>query len=66
GIKSNSVKVMGPVPAPISFLRGSHRRQITLLSESRPALHRVVDQIEKVKIPTGIKRKIDIDPYDML
>jgi len=66
GIKSNSVKVMGPVPAPIAFLRGSHRRQITLLSENRRALHRVVDEIEKVKIPAGIKRKIDIDPYDML
>ena len=57
---------MGPVPAPIAFLRGRYRWQITLLSASRPALHRVLDQIEKAGLPTGIKRKLDIDPYDML
>jgi primosomal protein N' (replication factor Y) len=60
------VKILGPSPAPIELLRNSHRWNFFLTSKNRNSLHACLDSIEKIKFPSSLKVKIDVDPYDML
>jgi primosomal protein N' (replication factor Y) len=60
------IRVMGPSPAPIEMLKNTYRFNSVILSESRARLHRSIDEIIALKIPAGVKVKIDVDPYDML
>jgi primosomal protein N' (replication factor Y) len=61
------IRVLGPAPAPLSLLRGQHRRRL-LLKASRdvavqPVLHHWLDQI---KIPANARVRVDVDPYSFL
>ena len=64
--KSKNVHIIGPAPAPINFLRKAYRWHLILKSENRRALHLAIDKIQRLNIPSNVKLKIDIDPYDML
>jgi primosomal protein N' (replication factor Y) len=59
------VKVLGPAPAPLALLRGQHRWQLLLSSSERASLHQAVSRLEQLALPAGLRRRIDIDPYDM-
>jgi primosomal protein N' (replication factor Y) len=65
-IKGNGVNILGPSPAPIELLRNSYRWNIILLSGNRSRLHSCLDSLGKMKFPSSLKVKIDVDPYDML
>jgi primosomal protein N' (replication factor Y) len=65
-IKESGVSIMGPSSAPIELLRNSYRWNLILLSGSRSRLHSCLDRLEKMKFPSSLKVKIDVDPYDML
>ncbi len=65
-IKESGVSILGPSPAPIELLRNSYRWNLILLSGSRSRLHACLDRLEKMKFPSSLKVKIDVDPYDML
>jgi len=59
------VRVLGPAPAPLGMLRNQYRWQVLLSASDRSCLHQAVSRIEKLTLPHGLKRRIDIDPYDM-
>ncbi|OPZ59615.1 MAG: Primosomal protein N' [Deltaproteobacteria bacterium ADurb.Bin510] len=59
------IKVLGPAPAPLALLRGQHRWQLLLSSSERASLHQAVSRLEQLALPAGLRRRIDIDPYDM-
>ncbi len=65
-VKAKGCRVMGPAPAPISRLRGMNRWHIIVTSTRRRPLHGFVESVQRLKIPSYTKVKIDIDPYDML
>jgi primosomal protein N' (replication factor Y) len=65
-LKPRDVNLLGPAPAPISLLRGSHRWHIILTSNSRDRLHAALDRLELMQLPSGIRLRIDVDPYTML
>jgi primosomal protein N' (replication factor Y) (superfamily II helicase) len=60
------VRVMGPSPAPLGLLRGHYRWHMLLTAEKRAKLHQALNHLEQMKIPSQVRLKIDVDPYDML
>ena len=64
---SEDIKVLGPVEAPISLLRGQYRYRILLKSKSRKNLNKFTKKIvEKTKLPSSVKLIIDVDPYSFM
>lgn len=60
------VTLMGPAPAPISLLRNTYRWHLILISRDRGKLHAVLDLLEGMQTPSGVRIKVDVDPYTML
>ncbi len=65
-INHKNVDVLGPAPAPVSLLRNRYRWHFLLRSNDRAGLHRTIDSIMQIDIPSQVKYKIDVDPYNML
>jgi primosomal protein N' (replication factor Y) len=65
-----SLEILGPVPAPISKIKGRYRRQMLLKGENSRILHQAASLIqgaEKSLIQgTGVQIILDVDPVDML
>ncbi len=61
------LRVLGPADAPLSVLRGRHRRRLLLHTARnvsvQQALHRWLDSIE---VPRAVRLQVDIDPYSFL
>ncbi len=64
---AQGLRVLGPAPAPLSFLRGKHRERL-LLKAARDidTAHCISDWLARVKLPSGVRLTIDIDPYSFL
>lgn len=59
----DDIRVLGPAPAPMAFLRGRHRRRFLVKSDKNIALQKYLDEwLSPVKTPSAIQLKIDIDP----
>jgi primosomal protein N' (replication factor Y) len=68
-LRSNSIRVLGPAPAPLERIKQVHRHQLLIKSSSRGMLHRVLerlqDHLEERKIgPTRVI--VDVDPVSLL
>jgi primosomal protein N' (replication factor Y) len=57
---------MGPAPAPLSLLRGTHRWHVLLTARDRGPLHASLERLERMDLPGGVRMKIDVDPYSMM
>jgi len=61
------IRVLGPAPAPLSFLRGRHRERFLLKSDRNTDVSAMMRQwVAGVKPRGGIKIAVDIDPYSFL
>ncbi len=59
----DDIRVLGPAPAPLAFLRGRHRRRFLVKSGKGIALQKFLEEwLAGVKAPSAIQLKIDIDP----
>jgi primosomal protein N' (replication factor Y) len=68
-MRSESVRILGPAPAPLERIKRMHRHQLLIKSSSRATLHRMLEglqrYIEDKKIgPTKVI--IDVDPISLL
>ena len=62
-----NIKVLGPVEAPISLLRGQYRYRILIKGNNRKNLNKLTKIIVgKVKLPSSVKLIIDVDPYTFM
>ena len=62
--RHNDVKILGPAPAPLSFLRGRYRNRFLIKSPKNIFSQDIVKSwIENTKIPKQIRISIDVDPY---
>ncbi len=60
----NDIKILGPAPAPLSFLRGRYRNRFLIKSSKNTFSQDIVKNwIENTKIPKQIRISIDVDPY---
>jgi primosomal protein N' (replication factor Y) len=68
-LRSNSIRILGPAPAPLERIKRIYRHQLLIKSSSRSVLHRLLEQLqahlEARKI--GATRVIvDVDPMSLL
>ena len=63
----HNVKIFGPAPAPLHFLRGKFRRRFLIKSDKTVNIQQVLlNWTKKVKTPSNIKLTIDIDPFSFM
>ncbi|MFO8007961.1 MAG: primosomal protein N', partial [Candidatus Brocadiia bacterium] len=61
------VQVLGPAPAPVSQVRGRHRRHLLIKSPDARAMGELLDDAsELLRGPSGVKVVVDVDPVSML
>lgn len=63
----DKIEVLGPMPAPLFMLRKQFRYRFILKAEKSVNLQKFIkDWIYSFPVPSGLKIKIDIDPYNFL
>ena len=61
------VRVFGPAPAPLSILRGRHRRRLLLKTRRDVAVQPILREwLNKVPVPRGARIDVDVDPVSFL
>ena len=59
--------VLGPAPAPLSILRGRHRRRLLLKTRRDVAVQPILREwLAKVLVPRGARVDVDVDPVSFL
>jgi len=65
--RGQGFEVMGPAPAPLSLLRGRHRRRLLLKTARDVGVQRMLrDWLALVPVPRGVRVDIDIDPVSFM
>jgi primosomal protein N' (replication factor Y) len=66
---SDSIRVLGPVDAPMARKAGRYRAQLLLQSSDRPSLHRALRELRPLFENDALARKvrwsIDVDPIEL-
>ncbi len=66
---SNTLRILGPVDAPMARRAGRHRAQLLLQSTDRPALHRLLHalrrELENDSASRRVRWSIDVDPIEL-
>ncbi|PKM37841.1 MAG: primosomal protein N' [Gammaproteobacteria bacterium HGW-Gammaproteobacteria-10] len=66
---NRTVRMLGPVPAPMSRRAGRYRYQLLLQSATRLELHRLLNKlmplIEGLKLTRKVRWSLDVDPVDL-
>jgi primosomal protein N' (replication factor Y) len=67
-VRTGSVLVQGPAPAPITRVRNRWRFRLMLRSAERAALRAVLAAIDeaRAKLPREIRAAVDVDPVQLL
>ncbi|MGE4219797.1 MAG: primosomal protein N' [Alphaproteobacteria bacterium] len=61
------VEVLGPAPAPISMLRGQHRRRLLLRAGRDVRVQPLLQGwLAQASIPASVRVRADVDPYSFL
>jgi primosomal protein N' (replication factor Y) len=61
------IEVLGPAPAPLSVLRGRHRRRLLLKTRRDVAVQPILRAwLAKVAVPRGARVEVDVDPVSFL
>ena len=64
---AEGLTVLGPAPAPLSILRGRHRRRLLLKTRRDIAVQPVLREwLARVEVPRGGKVDVDVDPVSFL
>ena len=64
--KPDSVRVLGPAPAPIERIKQRYRWQVLIKARERHELRAVLAQVAACPVHDGVRISIDIDPFNML
>jgi primosomal protein N' (replication factor Y) len=61
------VEVLGPAPAPLSILRGRHRRRLLLKTRRDVAVQPILREwLGKVAVARSARVEVDVDPVSFL
>ncbi|MGH7013001.1 MAG: primosomal protein N' [Stellaceae bacterium] len=63
----DGIEVLGPAPAPLTMLRGRHRRRFLVKARRDTPLQGTLRAwLDAVKLPAAIHVQVDVDPYSFL
>ncbi|MHA1538961.1 MAG: replication restart helicase PriA [Alphaproteobacteria bacterium] len=63
----DKIQILGPAPAPLSLLRGKYRRRFLIKAPENTKIQPILKAwLSTLKLPSSIKIKIDIDPYNFM
>jgi primosomal protein N' (replication factor Y) len=63
----DGVEVLGPAPAPLSMLRGRHRRRLLIkVRRDVPVQPILREWLSRVRVPASVKVQVDVDPVSFL
>ncbi|MFZ4687352.1 MAG: primosomal protein N', partial [Hyphomonadaceae bacterium] len=64
---ATGIDVWGPAPAPITILRGRHRRRFLVRSDRNVDLSSFLAAWkERVKLPSSVRMTLDVEPYSFM
>lgn len=59
----DDIRILGPAPAPLAFLRGKHRRRFLIKAGKNIQMQKyLAEWLSAAKVPSSLQLKIDIDP----
>jgi len=62
--KKSGITVLGPVPAPMTFLRGKNRFRLLIKADKQVKLQKIMaDWLNSCALERGVTLQVDIDPY---
>jgi primosomal protein N' (replication factor Y) len=65
--RGGGVEVLGPAPAPLSLLRGRHRRRLLLKARREVSVQPLLrDWLDRVSLPNSVRVQVDVDPVGFL
>jgi primosomal protein N' (replication factor Y) len=65
--RGDEFTILGPVPAPMSYLRGKHRYRLLVKADKNVNIQRLMRfWLEKNGRPKAVRIQIDIDPYSFM
>ncbi|MDE2164730.1 MAG: primosomal protein N' [Alphaproteobacteria bacterium] len=65
--RADGIEILGPAPAPLAMLRGRHRRRFLVKARRDAPLQTVLRTwLDVVKLPSGVRVQVDIDPYSFI
>jgi primosomal protein N' (replication factor Y) len=64
--KPESMRVLGPAPAPIERIKQRYRWQVLLKARERHELRAALTEVASYRADDGVRVSIDIDPLNML
>jgi primosomal protein N' (replication factor Y) len=63
----DNILILGPAPAPLSIVRGRHRRRFLVRAPKQFNLqHLLANWLASVPVSRGVRIQADIDPYSFL
>jgi len=65
--RRDGLSVLGPAPAPISVIRGRHRRRLLVRARKDLNIQDVLRRwVYSHKVTGGVRISVDIDPYNFM
>ncbi|MDX8383437.1 MAG: helicase-related protein, partial [Ghiorsea sp.] len=63
----DEVKISGPMPCALERLAGRFRFELILRDASRKLLPwQLLPVLQRMRVPSGVRRKVDVDPQDLM
>lgn len=61
------VQVLGPAPAPLSILRGRHRRRLLVKAPRDVNMQAFLRLwLDRARVPSAVRIQVDVDPYSFM
>lgn len=63
----DNIQVYGPIDSPLSYLKNNYRKRFLLVVDRKIKIQDILKRwVSMVNIPSSVKLKIDIDPYNFM
>jgi len=61
------ILALGPAPAPLSMIRGRHRRRLLLKTDKKMPIQAILkDWLDRADVGRAVRVQVDIDPYSFM